>query len=308
MREGDFIEALSRIHGNTPYLADAETVPFEGTFLLLSVDSFSEREDFLSSLPPEAIGRQMARAACSDLLACGAMPEFLLQNWCYDSSHDIEFYLKIANGIESVLKHYGTQCIGGDVGTASEWCWTATTFGRSQSPVTRVASSKVPFDLYTTGLFGMANAAVFRGLPQPELPLRHPVPQGTLFATDSSGGLFDALENFRRVNRGMHIEIDADKAISAAARNSLPHEAEAGWMLVGGVGEYELIFAVPTGTPCPNAVRIGGGYFRDSQENDFRIACGGRHGTMVSPPPDYREIAREEWVAATARYWESLFE
>ena len=236
MRESDIIAALSAIHGNVPYMADAEVLPFADCSLLFSMDSFSEREDFLHGLAPEMIGHQIACAACSDILACGAVPEWLLQNWCYDQRHDIGFYKHVASGIEYVLKQYGARCVGGDIGTASDWCWTATAVGHSKAPVTRVASARVDFDLYSTGPMGLANAAVFCGRPLPLFALRKPVPQGALFATDTSGGFLDAIENFRRVNHGMSIEVDADALVSPAAIEMLPSKAEPGWTLVGGVG------------------------------------------------------------------------
>ena len=61
--EQSLIEIFSRSHGTRPFGADAEVVPFEGTNLLVSTDSFSEREDFLSALEPEAMGRVMAYGA-----------------------------------------------------------------------------------------------------------------------------------------------------------------------------------------------------------------------------------------------------
>ena len=45
--EQSLIETLSRIHGTRPFGADAEVMPFDGTNLLVTTDSFSEREDFL---------------------------------------------------------------------------------------------------------------------------------------------------------------------------------------------------------------------------------------------------------------------
>ena len=80
--EQSLIETLSRIHATRPFGADAEVVPFEGTNLLVSTDSFSEREDFLSGLEPEAMGRVMAYGAISDILACGAKPDFLVRHGC----------------------------------------------------------------------------------------------------------------------------------------------------------------------------------------------------------------------------------
>ena len=89
MLEGKFIETLSRIHGTKPYLSDAEIIPQADGFELVSVDSFSEREDFLHGLTPRQIGRQMAIGACADLLACGAKPETLLQSWTSEAVSDV---------------------------------------------------------------------------------------------------------------------------------------------------------------------------------------------------------------------------
>ena len=303
MNEQSFIEALSRIHETRAFEADAEVVPLGGTNLLVSTDSFSEREDFLSGLEPEAAGRVMTYGACSDILACGAKPEFLVQAWNVDAAHGDDFYARVAQGIQQVVSHYGAKVVGGDIGTAKEWCWTATVFAPCASPVRRVASRREDFDLYTTGPLGAANAAVFLGRPVPEPALRAPVPSSALFATDTSGGLFDALENFRRVNPGLWLDVDADRAIAPEVVRGLPPGVEPGWALVGGVGEYELVFAVPRGACVGDALKIGTGGFGSGREGEIRIAYGGKTGRMVAPPPDYRAIAPENWLAATSAYW-----
>ena len=300
------IEVFSRIHGTRPFGADAEVVPFEGTNLLVSTDSFSEREDFLFGLEPEAMGRVMAYGAIADILACGAKPDFLIQAWNIDDSHDERFYERVAQGIQQVVSHYGAKVIGGDIGSAKEWCWTATVFASCKTPVRRVASQRVDFDLYATGFLGAANVAAFLGRPVPEPALRAPVPGNALFATDTSGGLFDALENFRRVNPGVWLELDTERAVSPEIARSLPPGVEKGWALVGGVGEYELLFAVPTGMTVADAVKIGRGGFAAQGECDFRIMYGGKIGHMSTPPPDYRAIKPQDWLGATAEYWASM--
>ena len=328
MREDELIESLAIIHGSRPYLADAEIIPQGSGYELVSMDSFSEKEDFLAGFSPEQVGHQMAYAACADILACGAKPKFLLQTWNVDDHHPLAFYEGVARGVQEVLEHYGASCIGGDMGTASEWSWTATVIGHTERPVMRRTSARVPFDLYATGLFGEANAAVFCGKPLPLVQLRAPVPPEALFATDSSGGFIDALENFRRANHGMELEVDVKSLLSpnvamALSNMLVAHDdgegtvvtpakmlspgAEPGWTLVGGVGEYELLFAVPRGTTVANALKIGEGQFNASCNNEFRIRLAdGRCGELRNPPPDYRAIPQKEWVEATAAYWSSL--
>jgi len=306
MDERKLIDVLARVHGTRAFESDAEIVPFEGTNLLVSTDSFSEREDFLSGLEPEAVGRVMAYGACADILACGAKPEFIVQSCNIDSAHDDDFYGRVAAGVQQVVSHYGAKVVGGDVGTAKEWCWTATVFASCEAPVRRVASRREAFDLYTTGLFGAANAAAFLGRTIPEPQLRAPVPSSALFATDTSGGLFDALENFRCVNPGMWIEVDAVRAVAPEVVRGLPHGVEPGWALVGGVGEYELVFAVSAGTEVAGLVKIGRGGFAAEATCDFRIMYGGGIGRMSAPPPDYRAVPPDGWLAATAAYWKGL--
>ena len=307
MQEQKLIEVFSRIHSTRPFGADAEVVPFEGTNLLVSTDSFSEREDFLSGLEPEAMGRVMAYGAIADIIACGAKPEFFVQAWNIDDSHDERFYERVAQGVQQVVSRYGAKVVGGDVGTAKEWCWTATVFASCKMPVRRVASRRVDFDLYATGPLGAANVTAFLGRPIPEPSLRDSVPENAIFSTDTSGGLFDALENFRRINNGMWLELDAERAVSPEVARSLPPGVEKGWALVGGVGEYELLFAVPAGISVAGAVKIGRGGFAAQGECDFRIMYGGKIGRMTAPPPDYRAIPRENWLAETASYWASLW-
>jgi thiamine monophosphate kinase len=303
MRESEFIKLFASIHGTAPYAADAEIVGRGNGFELFSTDSFSETDDFFTRTPPETIGRNLAAGACADLLACGVRPELLLQSWNIDGSKGEGYYRSIAEGIEKVLQHYGAKCIGGDIGTALPWCWTATVAAHSAvPPVTRIARERVPFDLYISGGMGRANLAMFRNDPMPEIPLRGPVPPEALFATDTSGGFFDALENIRRVNRGMVLEFESGDAVSPEVFEKLPEGFDPLWSLIGGVGEYELLFAMPRGTRA-DGVKIGEGGFRDGTGNDFRFKPG---GCMKSAPPDYRNTPPEDRLAVTRTYLQEL--
>ena len=152
----------------------------------------------------------------------------------------------------------------------------------------------------------MANVAAFLARPVSEPALRDPVPSNALFATDSSGGFFDAVENICRVNAGIRIDVDVERALAPGIAHGLPAGVEPGWALVGGVGEYELLFAVPQGERIEGAIRIGSGGFRAGCDTEIRIMSGEKSGHMSAPPPDYRAIPRENWLDATATYWHSL--
>ena len=308
MNEERLIRALQRIHGFRPYEADADVAPNGSGTLLVSSDSFSAAEDFLAGLAPIDMGRLMAYGACTDLLACGARPEMMTQVWTCSPDGQIEFYEQVAEGVQEVLSHYGAKVIGGDVATASDWSWNATVMGYAGRPVRRVASARVDFDLYVSDPLGRANAAVALGRPLPLPALRDPVPTDALFATDTSGGFFDALENFRRVNPGMWIEVDCERAIAPDVRAVLPSGVEPGWTLVGGVGEYALVFAVPSGTAVCEGIRIGRGGFKGGDvAADIWLKANGREGRMIESPPDWRSVAPAERLAVVARYWQGLF-
>ena len=307
MNEQRMIEMFSRIHKTSPYNADAEILPLKDTNLLVSTDSFSEREDFLFGLKPEAMGRVMAYGAITDILACGAKPEYLVQSWNIDRLHDERFYERVAIGIQEVVSNYGAKVVGGDMGVVGGWCWTATVFGESVSPVRRVASKRIDFDLYLTGSCGAANVAAFSHRPLPETLFREPVPDNALFATDVSGGFFDALENIRRVNNGIWMDVDGCSVLNPEIFSAIPDGVDPGWALVGGVGEYELLFALPKGETFKEGILIGRGGF-NSLDNECRITVqfGSRRGSMISAPPDYRTVSSEKWLEATAEYWVSM--
>ncbi|MBO7520734.1 MAG: hypothetical protein J6T16_00655 [Opitutales bacterium] len=293
MNEQDFIKMFAKIHRLRPYEADAER--FGG--MLLSVDSFSKKEDFFENTPAKRIGKNMAAAACADLLACGASPQFLLQAWGIDEAEDAKFYGEIAEGVEEVLAHYKAKCIGGDIGSSSPWTWTATVGARSDfEPVGRIARSREPFKLYATGAFGGANLAYFLGEPMPEFEPRRPVPQNALFATDTSGGFFDAIENFRRVNPGISIKFGDIPMPSLPADFALPKEL----LLIGGVGEYEIVYALPRGCKSSD-ICIASGDFSGG-EIEFKNG-----GIMRESPPDYRGIAPQERFSKTMQYYAEVF-
>ena len=75
--------------------------------------------------------------------------------------------------------------------------------------------------------------------------------------------------------------------------------------LVGGVGEYELLYAVPAGMAVPG-IRIGEGDFIDATENDFSWSCDDMTGAMTAPPPDYRGLAPETWLSSTIQYLKEM--
>lgn len=346
MHESDVIETLSaafRRSGsqkNGLWESDAEILCEPNGYRAISIDSFSEREDFFGATEPTRIGHNMAVAVISDLLACSIEPRWMVQSWVLDANHNSEYFQTIAEAIESVLKQYRAYSLGGDLGSALNWNWTAAVEGIcAQTPVMRKARNKVSFNLYVTGFLGDANAAAFMNRSQPEFECRPPVPPSAIMATDTSGGFFDSVQNFRRVNRDLNLSLELDKIPLAPNLLSIPNvPAELG--LIGGVGEYELLFALPQSEACPiEATLIGWGDFnspesgtrnspesgtRNSSESgtrnslpnaenaaseaEVRLLRGGKEvGRLSAPPPDYRAVDENDYLNVTIQYYRKLF-
>ena len=353
MHESDVIESLSaafRRSGsqkNGLWESDAEIVCEPNGYRAISIDSFSEREDFFGATEPARIGHNMAVAALSDLLACSVEPRWMVQSWILDENRDSEYFRTIAAAIESVLKQYRAYSLGGDLGAAPNWSWTAAVEGFSvQPPVMRKARHRVSFTLYVTGFLGDANAAAFMNQTQPEFECRPPVPSSAIMATDTSGGFFDSIQNFRRVNRDLNLSLELDKIPLAPNLLSIPNvPPEFG--LIGGVGEYELVFALPQNEACPiEATPIGWGNFnssepeaRNSSDSETRnpsdsearnpsdpearnsfpapefasesavklLRSGKEVGRLTAPPPDYRAVEENDYLNVTKQYYRKLF-
>lgn len=309
MNETEFINRLSSVFRpapkqiNKPWEADAEIIEHSpGRFFAVSTDGFSETEDFFQSTPPERIGRNIAWGAAADLCACGVKPEFISQCWNIDTQKDIDYYIQLAHGIESTLKEMNIYSLGGDTGVSSPWNWTGTLWGQSAStPILRKAREETPFTLYATGSWGDANAAGAFGSPAPLFEIRRPIPPNSLFGTDSSGGFFDAIESFRRVNPRLTLNLNLDAVPYAVSIPFFPSE----FLLIGGIGEYELLFALPQSAPAPEeGVAIGEGAF--TGEGVTLLKNGRQAGKMNSSPPDYRNVAKEQYLEVTQKYYNEL--
>ena len=196
----------------------------------------------------------------NDLFASGATPHTFLASWDVDSSKGLSCYEKIASGMEKTLSLCGTVLRGGDIGSSVPWRCCCAVSGRANTPpVRRKTSRRIPFKLCLSGGVGDANLAMLQGRAMPEFECRHAlaplIGKHALFATDTSGGFFDALENFRRVNHGMLLEVNTADALHADVKkywpqNEYPHE----FALIGGVGEYELLFALAEDFSTPESI------------------------------------------------------
>lgn len=285
MHEFDLIRQLAACFRRSPrqrndlFASDAEIVELGDSLWGVTTDAFSAEEDCFGTDDPERIGRNIAVATVSDLFASGCQPTFYLHS--LDLPRDGEgFGVRLCQGVASVLEACGAYMLGGDLGCSATWRCAATALGpvARQEPLTRLLPPREQA-LYVTGTLGDANAAAFQNLPPPAFELRvsaaEAVRKQATACLDTSDGLLNAVCQWRAVNAGFRFELDpgavpyAPEALEASQRFQLPPAA----FLLGGAGEYELLFSAEADADVPDATRIGtivpspegGVYFGDKQ-------------------------------------------
>jgi len=314
---------------NLPFECDAELLALGNETWALTVDEFSPAEDrfhLADRFYPagaELLGANLATATLSDLLAAGAVPELYLHAVCLPRDADERFVSGLADGIRGVLEAAGCRLCGGDMGSAAEWRYTGFAMGRVREgrALTHVLAPG-PLRLWVTGRLGDANAAAAQGLPAPRFETRVReagiIHRHAASCIDTSSGFLDALWLLHAVNPARRIEVRVDRIPldPAAARFGAAAGIPAAASLIGGAGEYELVFATPEALSGAaedelagaGAVEIGG--VSGDPGAGLHLAWGdGRTAAVAGPPPCPRAAADHgsyvKAVLATAR---ALFE
>ena len=289
---------------NRPFEADAELLRMGDEVWAFTTDEFSAEEDGFASSDPALLGGNLAVATLHDLLAVGADPAFFLSALVLPDGASPDFVDALTMGLGEVLAACGCHLLGGDLGQAADWRFTGTAFG----PVVGTACTRrlaaVPAELWISGPLGDANAAFLTATPTPRFELRLELARAlrghALACIDTSGGLLDALWMLAHVNPRTRFALDVSAVPLApmirgiARRVGVPVSA----FLVGGAGEYELLFAVSGEDTALRrelerlgAVRIG--------TADRSGAPGLFCGTDPAPAcPDPRRGERGEYLAA----------
>lgn len=259
MNEVDIISSLAKCFTRSPrqrnglFECDAELIEIGGELWAATIDEFSASEDGFPADDPALLGANLAAATLSDLYACGAQPVFFMQALCLPPHWDEAFVETLGRGIAGALEAAGCHLCGGDLGRAELWRFSGVALGRvpaGRAAVTRKIDPAREIELWISGPLGDANliAAAGRGALTLELRLEIARWIGTYAAAaiDTSGGLWDALWMLARLNPALRFELELDAVPLAAgvaefARAAgLPPTAA----LIGGAGEYELLFAV----------------------------------------------------------------
>ncbi len=310
MREYELIRRLagsfnrSADQSNTLFECDSEIIQFGDQTWALTMDDFSPEEDFFTSDDPERLGNNLAVATLSDLFAAGARPRYYMQTVGLPSDVEQSFVDDFMQGIRLALDSAGCFLCGGDVGNADPWryCGFAMGFVEGGPPLKHLIPS-APQSLWITGELGDANLAALQRAPAPLFELRSK--EASFIRTcatsciDTSGGLFDALWLLHEQNPTATFEIQmaavpyAAEIKAAASAMAFPPEAA----LIGGAGEYELLFTVPErvpGTITNELERIGatriGTVFPDAKSSVTFLTGASSTACLTGPPPCPRDV------------------
>lgn len=323
MKETDIIKAI-RTHlrscpeqRNGVFESDAEVVEFGGRLLAFTTDDFSA-EDLMSVEAPQLLGRNLAIATMSDLLAVGATPEFMMQSLVVCPEMDREALEDVSRGIQEALDEFGAVMLGGDVGLGEEWRYTGFAIGSFVDGAISM-SRKIPVDnglIVATGDFGDANGAAVTGSGDLRFECR--LDQSKRLAAspaaciDTSDGLARAIETIWELNPRIRFILDIDAIPYApgvkALAESLSVRPEA--MLFGSAGEYELVAFVSE--PHGRELLAGGGFtaigaFSSDSPQGLYYRTAGKDGLIPHiAVPDPRQMGdfeqyRDAIVALTRR-------
>jgi thiamine-monophosphate kinase len=258
MREYNLIEKIikdfphSSLQRNRFMSCDAEIVEVNGQLLALTIDDFSPEEDLFTADNPEVLGHNLVVATISDLLAAGANPLFFLQALTLRKDIEESFLSPFTSGIRKALIAANCYLCGGDLSTSNNWRFTGCALGilPANKFIQRILPD-VPQTLWVTGELGDANFAILNKTQTPKFELR--IQEAKLiqkYATaciDTSSGLFDAIYCLSQQRPAHEISIRLDKIPFARGSReflqkvNIPQEV----VLVGGAGEYELLFSTP---------------------------------------------------------------
>jgi thiamine-monophosphate kinase len=311
MNEYDMIRTMaakfprSKNQLNNLFECDAELVRIGNRVWGLTMDDFSPEEDIFTSDHPEILGANLVVATLSDLLAAGVEPRFFMHALAVPRDVHKPFLEGLTEGIRVVLEEADCAFCGGDLGTTDPWRYCGFAMGPviSAKPLTHKLSDK-PRTLWVTGRLGDANLAVLQKTSTPAFELRLQEAEAIRrYATgciDTSGGLMDAIWILYEWNPAVRIEIHAEKIPLApgisefASMAGIPAEAA----LVGGAGEYELLFATSEDLADSSKKELedlGMTAIATLSVNTFPgvfvYRNGNASGVMTNPPPCPRAVA-----------------
>ena len=140
---------------------DASDIPISDTSnLVINVDTFVKKTDWLPGMTPAQVGRKTAVMALSDLAAKGVRPIATMLSLCVPEDYDAEDASEIIRGFSQYGLKASIPYLGGDIGMCEDVVLTGVAFGIAL-PDTIVSRCGAREDdiVAVTGYFGLTSVA-----------------------------------------------------------------------------------------------------------------------------------------------------
>ena len=166
MGERDFLAKISSLV-NKPvgsvldFDDDASDIPIsERSNLVINVDTFVRKTDWLPGMTPAQVGRKTAVMALSDLAAKGVLPIATMLSLCVPEDYDVEDASEIVRGFSQFGLKSNIPYLGGDVGMCEDVVLTGVALGTAapNQIVSRRGARKGDI-VAVTGDFGLTSVA-----------------------------------------------------------------------------------------------------------------------------------------------------
>jgi thiamine-monophosphate kinase len=174
MGERDFLAKISSFV-NKPRGAvlgfddDASDIPVsDKNNLVINVDTFVRKTDWLPGMTPAQVGRKTAVMALSDLAAKGARPIATMLSLCVPEDYDVEDASEIVRGFSQYGLKTNIPYLGGDIGMCNDVVLTGVALGTAPPEAIVSRSGAKDGDVVAvTANFGLTSVAfeiLIRGL------------------------------------------------------------------------------------------------------------------------------------------------
>ncbi len=166
MGERDFLAKVSSFV-NKPQSAvlgfdeDASDIPIsEKNNLVINVDTFVRKTDWLPGMTPAQVGRKTAVMALSDLAAKGVKPLATMLSLCVPQDYDVEDASELIRGFSQFGLKSGVPYLGGDIGMCDDVVLTGVALGTASPQEIVLRNGAKENDIVAvTGYFGLTSVA-----------------------------------------------------------------------------------------------------------------------------------------------------
>jgi len=238
---------------------DSEVIRLGDKDYLFTTDDFS-KEDLLQENDPFVLGWNIACGAVSDIITTGGRPLVYSHSMVIPNSWNEKYIEQFSRGISAVLEKYSISFIGGDLGIADNWRYTASVIGEPVGKQVNRKGCKAGDSLFITGKVGAGNLdaalnlysengkieKLLKGVKNKFSTHEHLpkiISKYASAAIDTSDGVFAALQTLSHLNK-TGFQIDnlpfITKGVLASKILNLPKLL----LFLGECGEYEILFTV----------------------------------------------------------------